>query len=467
MATALVKTLGKHFQGELLGQGDPGYDEARTIWNADIDRRPSLIARCVGATDVIEALRLAREMGLRISVRGGGHGVGGHAVVEDGLMIDLSPMKDITVDPARRTVRAEAGVVLGELDRACQSFGLATPAGIVTHTGIAGLTLGGGIGWLTRKHGATVDNLVSADVVTADGRLVTASEDAEPELFWGLRGGGGNFGIVTTFEYALHEVGPIVLAGPVGYPLEDAGDVLRAYRELMDDAPDELTTILTLRLVPPLPAFPEELHGRPVVNVVACYAGDIARGEDVVRPLRELGAPLYDMLMPRPFVELQQFFDASVPWGWHYYWKSWEVPSLTDGVIDEIVDACASLPSPQSYVIVFQLGGASAQVHADATAYPQRDAAFNVNINGVWLPGQNRSAPVQWTRRLYTALEPLAPGRAYVNFMSDDESASRVESAYGPQRYARLVALKDRYDADNVFRMNQNIRPSGVHGTTG
>jgi len=458
MATTIENRLGERFRGEVLAPGDPGYDEARTIWNADIDRRPRLIARCASAADVAAAIRLARESELPLSVRGGGHGVGGHAVVDDGLMIDLSPLKTIEVEPQRRTVFAGAGVVLGELDEACQAHGFAVPAGVVTHTGIAGLTLGGGIGWLMRKHGATVDNLVSAEVVTADGEVIRASENEEPELFWGLRGGGGNFGVVTSFEYRLHPVGPTVLAGPIGYALDDAREVLRGYREIVADAPDELTTILNLRRVPTLPLYPEDLHGRPVVNVTACYTGDLGRGEEAVRPLRELGAPIYDLLAPTPFVELQRMFDAGVPWGWSYYWRSWELPALSDSVVDELVDATSQLPTPGSYAIVFQLGGAVARVPEDATAYPQRQAAFNVNINGVWLPGEDREPPVRWVRELYDALEPDAYGRAYVNFMGD-ESQDRVRAAYGPQKYARLAELKGRFDPDNVFRLNQNIHP--------
>jgi FAD/FMN-containing dehydrogenase len=459
VAPVLESKLGENFFGELVTPSDPGYDQARSVWNADIDRHPRLIVRCARPTDVVIAVRLAREQGLPLSVRGGGHGVGGHAVVDDGLMIDLSPLKAIHVDPVARTVRASGGVVLGELDAVCQAFGLAVPAGIVTHTGIAGLTLGGGIGWLMRKHGATVDNLLSAEVVTAEGGVVTASAEEDPELFWGLRGGGGNFGIVTSFEYRTHEVGPTVLAGPVGYSLEEGGEVLGRYREAVADAPDELTTIVTLRLVPSLPAYPKEHHGRPVINVTACYAGELARGDDAVRPLRSLGAPLYDLLQPKPFVDLQRMFDPSVPWGWSYYWKSWEVPPLDDAVVELLVDAAGRLPTPQSYIIVFQLGGAIARVPGEATAYPQRDAAFNVNINGVWVSPESRENAVRWVRELYGALEPHARGRAYVNFMGD-ESDERVRAAYGPEKYARLVALKNRFDPDNVFRLTQNIRPS-------
>ncbi len=443
---------------ELLTSADPGYDDARRVWNGAIDRRPAAIARCARADDVVAALRLARERGLLVAVRGGGHGVAGLAVCDDGLVIDLSPMRGISVDPRARTARAQAGVLWGELDAATQAHGLATVGGIVTHTGIAGLTLGGGIGWLMRKHGATVDNLLSAEVVTADGDVVTASADERPDLFWGLRGGGGNFGIVTSFEYRLHAVGP-VLAGPIYHALEDAPEVLRFYRDFIAGAPDELTTILNLRPAPPLPLLPAAMHGRPVVAIAVCYAGDAERGEDVLRPLRRFGRPLVDAVAPRPYAQLQQLFDPVVPHGWHYYWKSWEVPPLGDGTIDTLVEHAARIESPRSYVIVFQLGGALARVGEHETAYGQRDAAHNVNINAVWLPDDPEpERHVQWARDCYDALEPAAAGRAYVNFLGD-EGPERVRAAYGEERYARLLALKRAYDPENVFRLNQNIDP--------
>jgi FAD/FMN-containing dehydrogenase len=427
---------------------DGRYDEARRVWNGAIDRRPALIARCSSAVDVVAALRLARERDLLVAVRGGGHGVAGQAVCDDGLVIDLSPMRRITVDPRKRTARAEAGVLWGELDAATQASGLATVGGIITHTGIAGLTLGGGIGWLMRKHGATVDNLISADVVTPDGAQVSASEHERRELFWGLRGGGGNFGVVTSFEYRLHWVGPTVLAGPIYHALEDAPEALRFYRDFVADAADELTTILNL-------------HGRPVLAIALCYAGAVERGEELLRPLRRFGRPLVDAVRPRPYVQLQRLFDPTVPHGWHYYWKSWEVPPLGDAAIDVLVEQAARITSPRSYIIVFQLGGAIARVAADDTAYGQRDAAHNVNINAVWLPGDPEAeAHVRWTRECFKALEPAAAGRAYVNFLGD-EGRDRVRAAYGEERYARLVALKRRYDPDNLLRLNQNVDPGG------
>jgi FAD/FMN-containing dehydrogenase len=303
MATAMGDLA---LRGELLRPGDRGYEEARRIWNGAIDRRPALIARCVDEQDVASALRFARDRELAISVRSGGHGVAGHAICDGGLVIDLSLLKGVEVDPAGLVARAQAGALLGELDAATQPHGLATPAGIVSHTGIAGLTLGGGIGWLTRALGATVDNLLSARMVTADGSVVTASDEENPELLWGLRGGGGNFGIVTEFEYRLHPLDPTVLAGPVYYALDEGADVLRAYRDAVADAPDVLTTIVNLRLVPPLQFLPSELHGRPVVTVLGCWCGELERGERAVQPLRELGTPLFDGLKPRPFIELQQ-----------------------------------------------------------------------------------------------------------------------------------------------------------------
>ena len=451
--------LAKTFQGELILPADPGYEGARRVWNGTIDKRPALIARCTGAADVAAALRFARERDLPLAVRGGGHSVAGTAVCDGGLVIDLSPMKSVSVDPESRIARVQAGVLLGELDSATQAFGLATPAGIVSHTGVSGLTLGGGIGWLTRKLGATVDSLRSARVVTVYGEHVNADERENPDLFWGLRGGGGNFGIVTEFEFDLYPVGPTVLAGPVYYALEDGVDVLRRYRDIVAAAPDELTTILNLRQAPPLPLLPPELHGRPVVTVVACWAGPLERGERAVQPLRELGTPLLDLLTRRPFVELQSLFDAAVPHGWHYYWKSIETPPFEDAAIDALIDHTARIVSPRSYTIVFQLGGALARVAEDATAYPQRDAAFNANINAVWLEGDSRADEhIRWTRDFHAALEPHAGGRVYVNFLGD-EGEERVRAAYGEETYERLRALKRRYDPTNVFRLNQNIRP--------
>lgn len=461
---AALRQLRARFRGPLIQPGDDGYDAARAVWNGMIDRRPALIARCTGVADVMEAVRFARERELLVAVRGGGHNVAGTAVCDGGLVIDLSPMKGIRVDPVGRRAWAQPGVLWGELDRETQAFQLATTGGIVTHTGIAGLTLGGGLGWLMRKHGLTVDNLAAAEVVTAEGELLRASAEERADLFWGLRGGGGNFGIVTGFEYRLHPLGPLVLAGPVFYPLERADAVLRAYRDAVRDAPDDLATIVVLRRAPRAPFLPDWLHGRPVVMVAVCYAGPLATGEDVVRPLRSLGDPLLDLVGPKPYTAHQSMFDVSVPHGWCYYWKSWDLEELSDAAIGILVEGTRALTSPLSYTIIFQLGGAVSRVPEAAMAYSHRHLNFSVNINAVWQAGD--PAPerhIQWARDLYAALEPLAPGGVYVNFLGD-EGAARVRAAYGPEKYARLAALKARYDPTNFFRLNQNIpprRPSG------
>jgi FAD/FMN-containing dehydrogenase len=454
-----LERLRSSIRGPVISPDDEDYDAARMIWNGAIDRQPACIVRCTGVADVVAAVRFARERDLQVAVRAGGHGVAGHALCDGGLVIDLSPMKGISVDPVAHTARAEAGVLWGELDRETQLFGLATVGGIVTHTGIAGLTLGGGLGWLMRKFGATVDNLVSADVVTAEGELVRASEEANPELFWGIRGGGGNFGVVTSFEYRLHPVGPVVLAGPIFHPLADAPDVLGFYREFIADAPDELTTIFDLSVPPPLPSLPEEVHGRPVVMVGACYAGSPDEGAEVARPLKQFGRPLVDLLEPKPYTTLQSMFDPVVPHGWHRYWKSVEVPPLTDGAIETLVEHASALTSPKSYCIVFQLGGALGRVAESETAFSQRGAAHNVNINAVWTeddPDADRH--IGWARGFFDAMQPHAGDHVYVNFLGD-EGADRVRQAYGAANYQRLVRLKRAYDPTNLFRLNQNIAP--------
>jgi FAD/FMN-containing dehydrogenase len=458
-ATTDLERLRDAIRGPVIAPDDEGYDAARAIWNGAIDRRPACIARCTGVADVVAAVRFAREHDLLVAVRSGGHGVGGHALCDGGLVIDLSPMKGIRVDPAARVARAEAGVLWGELDRETQLHGLATVGGIVTHTGIAGLTLGGGIGWLMRKHGATVDNLLSVDLVTAEGELLTASEDENPDLFWVIRGGGGNFGVVTSFEYRLHPVGPIVLAGPVFHPLEDAREVLAFYRELIATAPDELTTIFELSVAPPAPFLPEDVHGKPIVMIGACYAGAPEDGIEVVRPLKEFGNPLVDLLEPKLYTALQSTFDRSVPHGWHRYWKSVELPALTDDAIDTLVDHASAQTSLKSYCIVFQLGGALARMGEDETAFSQRDAAYNVNINAVWTEDDPEGERhVAWARDFFSAMQPHAGGRVYVNFLGD-EGAERVRQAYGDRQYERLVELKRTYDPTNFFRLNQNIEP--------
>lgn len=453
-----VEGLRRSFRGELLRPGDAGYEEARKIWNGGIDRRPSLIARCTGMADVTAAVRFARARALPASVRGGGHAVAGHAVCDGGLLIDLSLMTGVRVDPVTRTARAQGGCLQRQVDQETQAFGLAVTGGIVSHTGIGGLTLGGGIGWLMRKLGLAVDNLRSCDVVTADGEFLVASEDENSDLFWGLRGGGGTFGIVTSFEYALHPVGPTVLAGLLLHPMDDAPGVLRFFRDEVAEAPDEIGVIATLRLAPALPVIPDHMHGKPIVALAVCYAGPVQEGKKLLRVLRAFGRPVLDAIAPKPYVVHQQMLDPAFPHGRHYYWKSRQLPPLTDEAIEVIVEHGSSITSGFSSTRIFTLGGAVARVDQDETAYPNRGAAHDINIVGAWAPDDPEGARhIEWVREFWSALEPHAVG-VYVNFMSDEPQAA-VQAAYGLDKYGRLVALKKKYDPTNFFRFNQNVSP--------
>ena len=452
-----VDELQASFGGELVRPDDGDYDEHRKVWNGSIDRRPGLIARCAGVADVRHAVRFAREHELVVAVRGGGHSFPGLSVCDDGMLIDLGPMKGIRVDPETGTVRAQAGVLLGELDRETQAFGLAVPAGIVTHTGLAGLTLGGGIGWIMRKYGLTIDQLQSVDVITADGELVKAREDHNADLFWGVRGGGGNFGIVTDFEFRLNPLGPYVVAGPVFWSMEDAPDVLRFYRDWVADCPDDLMTIVVQRRAPALPVVPPDLVGKLVVAVVACYAGPIEDGERVVRPLKEFGSPVLDLCQPKPYLAHQQMFDPSFRPGWWYYVRSCDVAELADDVIDIVVEHGTRITSPVSSIALWQMGGAVARVGEDATAFNGRHAGFTFNINGNSQTADGFEAERQWARDYWSALAPHHTS-VYVNFLME-EGEDRVRQAYGADKYDRLKALKRAYDPTNFFRLNQNIKP--------
>ena len=455
---ASLSALRKAFRGELVRRGDANYDERRKIWNGSIDRYPALIVRCAGVADVIAAVRFARGTDLPVAVRSGGHSFPGQSTCDDGIVIDLSPMKAIRVDPDTRTARAEAGVLLGELDQATQAFGLAVPAGIVTHTGLAGLTLGGGIGWLMRKYGLTVDQLLAVDMVTANGDLVKATESENPDLFWGIRGAGGNFGIVTEFTFRLNPVGPTVLAGPIFWPMEDSPKVLRFYRDWITDVPDDLTTIVVHRRVPPLPAIPKEFHGRPVVSIMSCYAGPIEEGEKVIRPMREFGAPILDLCTPKPFVAHQAMLDPSFPPGRWYYFRSADLAELSDGVIDIVASRALQMTSPLTAFPIFQLGGAIGRVGEDETAFNGRSAGHTININATTATEAGFDEEREWSRSFWTALKPYHTS-VYVNFLMD-EGEERIRQAYGPKRYDRLKALKRKYDPDNFFRLNQNISPN-------
>jgi FAD/FMN-containing dehydrogenase len=455
-----IAALQGGFRGELLRPQDPGYEDARKVWNGSIDRFPALIARCAGVADVIAAVKFAKDNGLLVAVRGGGHSFPGLSVCDGGIVIDLSLMKGIRVDPEARTVRAQAGVLLGELDRETQEFGLAVPSGIVTHTGLSGLTLGGGINWLMRKYGLAIDQLLSVDLITAEGEFVKASETENEDLFWGVRGGGGNFGIVTEFEFRLNPVGPIVLAGPVFWPMEESPNVLRFYREWIAEAPDELMTIVVHRKAPPLPFVPPELHGRLVVGVVCCYAGAVEEGERVIKPLKAFRRPVLDLCQPKPFLAHQAMFDPSFPHGWWYYMRSCDVAELSDEIIDITVDHSLRISSPLTAFPIWQRGGAAARVGEDQTAFGGRSAGHTFNITAVTATAEGFEGEREWVRNFWWALEPHQTG-AYVNFLMD-EGEGRVRQAYGARKYDRLKALKRRYDPDNLFRLNQNIRPDAT-----
>ncbi len=446
--------------GEVVRPGAPGYDELRRVFNGMIDRRPELIVRCRGVAEVVAAVEHARERGLPVSVHGGGHGVSGHAVCDGGVMIDLRPMKGVEVDPEGRLVRAQAGLTWGELDAATQQHGLAVTGGRMSTTGVAGFTLGSGSGWLERKLGLAADNLVSAEVVLADGSVVTASEREHPDLFWGLRGGGGNFGVVTSFELRLHAVGPIVLGGLLIHPGPRAADVLRFFREYMAGAPDEVGAAVALLTAPPAPFVPEPMRGEPAVGMVACYAGPVEEGEEALRPLRELDPPVVDLVQPMPYVEIQRLIDPSCPSGMRNYWGGEFHRELSDGLIDALVGAAAAVPSPHSMILVVPGGGQVARVPEEATALGERQAAFNTHLIAMWADAADDDRNIAWLRELQSAMRPFATGRAYVNFLTGGDD-DRVRAAYGPEKYARLVEIKDRYDPGNLFRLNHNVRPSG------
>jgi hypothetical protein len=451
-----ARSLRGRFRGALLRPGEEGYEEARRVWNGAIDRRPALIARCAGVDDVVAALSFARERELAVTVRGGGHSVVGHAVADGALMIDLSLMKAVSVDPAARVARAAGGVVWAELDLATQRHGLATTGGTISSVGIGGLTLGGGFGHLMRRHGLTVDNLRAVELVTADAERLRVDAEREPELFWGLRGGGGNFGIVTAFEYALHPVGPLVLGGPVYWALEQAPQVLRALRDLALDVPDELGIMLVAHRAPPLPFLPPERYGTQVLGLLLTWCGDIAAGMRATASLRQIDTPLADAVRPIPYRALQSLLDGSAPRGTHAHWRSHRLPQLTDAVIDRVVELTGSLTSPLSLLNGWVIGGAASRVPAEATAVGAREPGYELRLIAVWPPGDpDGERHTAWVREGWEALRPHGDGRQYATFLADEGHAG-VRAAYG-DCLPRLVALKDRHDPGNVFHRNANI----------
>ena len=448
LGEATLQELRASLRGDLIRPGDPGYDNARAVWNGMIDKRPALIVRCVDADDVVRAVQFARSHDLLVAVRGGGHNVAGTAMCDDGLVVDLSRMKGLRVDPIARTARAEPGLTLNEFIRGTEEHGLVTPVGTISGTGIAGLTLGGGLGWLMRSCGLTCDNLRSATVVTADAQVLTASPEENADLFWALRGGGGNFGVVTTFEYALHPVGPIVLGGLIAYPFPAAGPVLRAAREYLATAPDELMITAAFLTTP---------DGHPALGLALCYNGDPAAGARVTAPLRRFGPVAREQIGPLPYTAVQTMLDDAAPHGRRYYGKAGLLASLTDPAIEIMAEHFAQVPSPQSLVLLVQMGGAVARVQPTATAFVHRQAAFAFTILSIWEDPAEDTANIAWARRFWEDLQPFTNRGVYVNELGD-EGEERVHAAYGPA-YPRLAALKGRYDPTNVFRLNQNIRP--------
>ena len=458
---AALAAIRGRFEGEVLEDGDPGYDDARTLFNAMIDRKPRLIVQCAGPADVAAGILLAREFSLPLAIKGGGHGVNGHAACDDGIMLDLSPMKSIVVEPEQRTVVAQAGVRWGEFDAATQAHGLATTGGRVTTTGIAGLTLGTGSGWLERLHGYAADNLIGAGLITADGRAVWASEDENADLFWGLRGGAGNFGVVTSFEYRLHEVGPMVMGGMVIWPVEMAGDVLRFYREFIADAPDEVGGGVAIITAPPAPFVPPEMQGKHAVAIIACAFTDPERGQELLRPIREFRSPAIDIVGPMPYTAVQQLLDPGNPPGLYNYWKAELFQELTDELIDLSAGHGDKMPQSHSLLFFQPLGGKITRIPDNANAITARHAGWALHCIGVWETQEETEAELAWVKAWGPLIEPFKLAGIPLTF-SADTGDERVRATYGEEKYARLVALKDKYDPENVFRLNQNIKPSGA-----
>lgn len=448
----------KQFTGEVIVPEDANYDEVRQIWNAMIDRKPALIVRCTTPEDIIQAIEFGRTQNLLISIRGGGHNIAGNAVCDDGLMIDLSLMKGVEVDPTTRRANVEPGCTLGDFDAAAQAWGLATPLGINSTTGVAGLTLGGGFGWLSRKYGMTIDNLLSVEIITADGRQLHASEAENADLFWGVRGGGGNFGVITRFEFQLHPVGPNVLSGLIVFPFEQAKSVISQFARFTETMPEALNVWMVTRKAPPLPFLPEAVHGKEMVALALCYAGDPQEGEKLIEPLRGFGTVLGEHIGVQPYTAWQQAFDPLLTKGARNYWKSHNFSQISEGVIDAIVEYAARLPSPHCEIFIGTIGGKTTSVAPEAMAYSSRDARYVMNVHGRWETAAEDERCITWAREFFAKSQPFASGGAYINFLTHDET-DRIVFAYGTT-WKRLVELKNKYDPMNLFRMNQNIKPA-------
>ncbi|HEX9268589.1 MAG TPA: FAD-binding oxidoreductase [Candidatus Limnocylindria bacterium] len=453
-----IAELRPRLRGPLLVAGDPGYDDARSIWNAMIDRRPGAIARCLGVADILASIRFARERGLTLSIKGGGHNISGLAVCDGGLMIDLSLMRGVLVDRSARVAHAQPGCLLGDLDGETQLHGLAAVLGFVSNTGAAGLTVGGGFGYLTRRFGWSCDNVLSVDVVTADGRAVRASEQENVDLFWGLRGGGGNFGVVTNFDYRLHPVGPEVVAGAIAWRAEDAPRVLDMWRTLMESAPPELVVVANQRNAPPSPWISKEIHGKPIVALFACHTGSVADGEKLLAPIKRFGSPVGDVVQRRPYVSQQSLLDATQPKGRRYYWKSEYLSTLEPDMIETAIEHAGRIRSPHSAIVIFPIEGALNQLPDDHSAVGNRDAAYVLNITASWENAEDDAANIEWARAAWRDMRRFSTGGTYVNFLTEEEGSERIKAAYG-KNHARLVELKTKWDPTNLFRLNKNIAP--------
>jgi FAD/FMN-containing dehydrogenase len=462
LGDATIAELAAELRGDVIRPGDERYDEARALWNGAHDRRPELIVRCAGVADVIAALRFARSQSLEVAVRGGGHSIAGFSGVDGGLVVDLSPMRGVRVDPQARRAYVQGGCVWRDVDIETQVHGLATTGGLVSTTGVGGFTLGGGIGWLMRKHGLAADNLVGAELVTADGEVIQASETENPELLWALRGGGGNFGVVTSFEFALHEVGPILAGGAIFFPGDAAETVLRGWREWLPSAPDELTTLANLTTAPPAPFIPEAWHGERIAAVVGLHAGSLEAGLEALAPLRKLAAPIADLLGPIPYIAMQSLVDPLQPAGDGNYFKSVHISDMPDAAIDALVRGHQAVTSPMSEIHLHDLRGAVARQPAGGSAFPYRDAPYVLNVIAKWPGGGPGPEHVDWARGLVESVEPFGTGAAYVNYLSDAEGAGRLRAAYGDETYDRLAEAKGQWDPENVFHLNQNIKPAAA-----
>lgn len=454
----LLDKLKMRLHGQVLTPDDVAYGESRSVWNGMIDRKPAAVVRCLGGADVIESVRFAREHDLLLCIKGGGHNIAGLAAADGALMLDMSLMRGVWVDPGSMIAHAQAGCLLGDVDRETQLHGLAAVLGFVSQTGIAGLTLGGGFGYLTRRWGWTADNVVGFDVVTADARRVRASGNENADLFWGLRGGGGNFGVVTGIDYALYPVGPEIVGGVVAWPASDAPRVLALYRTLAEQAPPELTLVALMRPAPPAPWLPKDSHGKPIVALLACHTGSLEEGEKAVAPIKAFSNPIGDVLVRRPYAQMQALLDATQPKGRRYYWKSEYLPSIEPALCEKVIEHAANIRSPHSAVILFQIGGALNRLHEEHSPAGNRDARYLLNVTSSWEQPEDDASSIQWAREAWQDMKRFSTGGTYINFLTQDEGPERTDAALG-RALRRLAEIKGAWDPKNVFRTNRNIEP--------